>query len=283
MRDSKPAALPPVSETAVGVAAVRAAETARLDRLFSDPLAAAFLSASGRTFGSEPPPGPARARRVGLVNWVVIRTRFLDDVVIDATASGCRQAVIFGAGLDARAFRLDWPAGARLFELDLPDVLEFKERVIGTGGFRPRCQRIVVPVDLAAGWTEALEHAGFDPAVPTVWLAEGLLAYLTRATNEQLLDGTARLSQPGSRLGLTLASQHRLETWTAAHPNGPANDRDYVALWQSAGPDQAAAWLADHGWRAEVFSARERSAAYGRPLGGDINEPGQARLVDARR
>jgi methyltransferase (TIGR00027 family) len=218
-----------------------------------------------------------------LVNWVVVRTRFLDEVVLDATASGCRQAVIFGAGLDARAFRLDWPAGSRLFELDLPDVLEFKERVIVEGGFRPRSQRIVVPGDLAAGWTDPLERAGFDPAALTIWLAEGLLAYLTPAANEELLDGAARLSPPGSRLGLTLASQQRLETWTAAHPNGQANDRDYVALWQSAGPDHAAAWLADYGWQAQVFSVRERSAAYGRPVDGDVDEPGQARLVDARR
>src|SRR5262245_23280147 len=117
-----PPALPPVSATAVGVAAIRAAEAAQPDALFSDPLASAFVRAAN-WFRTTDPDEPATRRRVGaLVMWVRVRTRFLDDVVTDACAAGCRQIVVLGAGLDARAFRLRLPSGVRFYEVDLPDV-----------------------------------------------------------------------------------------------------------------------------------------------------------------
>ena len=118
--------LPAVGLTAVGVAAVRAAETERAERLFTDPLAAGFVRAAGP--GRRRPDRPeGRHRHASLVAWVIVRTRFLDDLVLDACARGCRQVVILGAGLDARAFRLGWPDKPRVFEIDLPQVLEFKE------------------------------------------------------------------------------------------------------------------------------------------------------------
>jgi methyltransferase (TIGR00027 family) len=283
----EPAALPSVSLTAVGVAAIRAAESDRPDRLFDDPCAAGFVRASSFRPGaaisgavSEDEAG----RRRGLINWISVRTRFLDDVVLRACAGPCRQAVILGAGLDARAFRLPWPTGTRLWELDLAEVLAFKELVVGAEDWVPRCERSTLAVDLAGDWGSALLGAGFDPATPTVWLAEGLLAYLSPDVNDALIARAAALSAPGSRFGLTLAAPNRWAAWRAAHPDGQTSPGDYVALWQSAAPEDATGWLQRLGWQAEVFDVEERSSAYGRPISeSNSDQRNGARLVDATR
>jgi len=273
--------LPPVGATAVGVAAIRAAETARSARLFTDPLAASFVRAAG--FGGVQKVGGTRGPRASLVAWVTVRTRFLDDLVLDACKRGCRQVVILGAGLDARAFRLDWPADVRLWELDLPDVLKFKEEVVAAQGLRPSCERITVPGDLAEDWSRLLVQAGLDPHAPVVWLAEGVLAYLSAEVSDSLVAHAAELSVPGSRMGLTLASPERLRAWRDAHPDGKSDPRDYVALWRSTAPDKATEWLAAHGWQAEIFDVAERSATYGRPIEEPARPANGARLVDATR
>jgi methyltransferase (TIGR00027 family) len=284
--------LPPVSQTAVGVAAIRAAESARADRMFDDPLAAGFAQAAGweRPAVIEPPTPDEVFKREQLISWVTVRTRFLDDVVLEACAGPCRQVVILGAGLDARAFRLPWPTGTRLWELDLADVVAFKNEVLRVGEWQPRCERFTVPVDLSEDWGDPLVRAGFDRAAPVVWIAEGLLAYLPVEVRDSLITRTADLSVPGSRMGLTLANTERLDAWRHAHPDGQGSPGDYVALWQSAAPDDTAAWLAARGWRAELFDMIERSGAYGRPLADGPNGAhgrgsgsSQARLVDATR
>jgi methyltransferase (TIGR00027 family) len=270
--------LPPVGVTGVGVAVLRAVESGRPDRLFDDPFATGFVEAAGMGHRVE-----ERAReRPGIAEWIATRTRFLDDVVLGACADGCAQVVILGAGLDARAFRLEWPDGTRLWELDLPDVLEFKERVIGSEGWRPRCERVSVAVDLSEDWGAPLAGAGYDPQVPVVWLAEGLLAYLPPEIRDGLIARTAGLSVAGSRMGLTLASPHRLAAWQEAHPEGRSVPRDYVALWQSEAPEDVEGWLSSFGWQANVFDNAERSSAYGRPLEEGAVRPG-ARLIEATR
>jgi methyltransferase (TIGR00027 family) len=272
--------LPEVSLTAFGVAAGRAAESARPDRLFSDPFAARFLAAAN----SERPDEDRRLRK-GLTEWITVRTRFLDDVALGAVAAGARQVVILGAGLDARAFRLAWPEGLRLYELDMPGVLGFKERVIEQERWRPACERVVVPVDLSEDWESPLKNAGLDASAPVVWIAEGLLAYLPAAASDRLIAGAAQLSPLRSRFGLTLASARRLEEWRRAHPEGSESGQDYVALWRSANAERAVEWLAASGWRAQVFDVAERSAAYGRPLSPPSGAGGEnrARLVEAER
>lgn len=274
--------LPAVGVTAVGVAALRAAETERPERLFADLFAAAFVRAAGP---SDHPTVDAGRRRRGasLAAWVAVRTRFLDDLVLDACARGCRQVVILGAGLDARAFRLAWPDKIRVFEIDLPEVLEFKEQVVRAQGWRPSCERITVPVDLSEDWGRPLCDAGFDAGSQVAWLAEGLLAYLSPEASDSLVTRAAEMSVRGSRLGLTLASARRLDAWRQAHPDGRGGQGDYVALWRFAGAEQAVEWLTAHGWHAEVFDMAERAASYGRPLGPDALGADSARLVDAER
>lgn len=270
-------ALPPVSATAVGVAMIRAAESARPDRLFDDPLAPAFVAASGWTRPAPTPEQQVRAR--ALVEWVAVRTRFLDDVVRDGCTTGCAQVVILAAGLDARAFRLGLAPSVRLFELDLPEILAFKDGVVATEGRAATCERVVVPADLTGPWPVALARAGFDPAVPTVWLAEGLLVYLTRAQNEVLLDDVSVLAAPGSRLGLTLSS--RTEGADPTTDDEPVFEHE--RLWRSASPGDADAWLGPRGWSVDVYRADDRAAAYGRSVDGGLASRGRARLIDATR
>lgn len=269
--------LPDVSLTAFGVAAARASETTRMDRLFSDPFAEAFVRAAGPTHGAE------RERPRALLDWISVRTRFLDDLLLNSCAAGAWQVVIFGAGLDARAFRLAWPSEVRLFELDLPGLLEFKEDVIRSEGWQPSCERICVPVDLSGDWSEPLLGAGFTAGSLVAFSAEGLLAYLSASTSDSLVARAAELSSPGSRLGLTLASSRRLETWREAHPEPSASASDYVSLWRSANAEHAIEWLASRGWHARAFDVAERSATYGRPLEEVSERASGARLVDAER
>jgi len=263
--------------TAVGVAYVRALETTRPDRLFADPLAAEFVTASGWI----PPDGTEidqadisneiQAYWATITRWVVVRTRFLDEFSLEAAEAGVRQFVILGAGLDARAFRLEWPPGVRLFELDVPDMFNFKEEVLGSIAANTHCERIVIPSDLRSDWFSDLARAGFDAAIPTAWIAEGLLIYLTPELNEALITTISRASLPGSRLAITLGGRGSLEipggTDASVDEDAPLGSIASVnAMWKSEAPDDPAAWLREHGWNAEVFSARERAEAYGRPL-----------------
>ncbi|MFE2990622.1 class I SAM-dependent methyltransferase [Streptomyces sp. NPDC059262] len=253
-----------VWETAVRVARVRARETAREDALFRDPLALAFATAGGLGPDSPLPERgneDERRRRLGVASSIIIRTKFLDDLLDRATEAGIRQVVLLGAGMDSRAFRMGWPAGTRLFEVDTAEPLGFKASVLRQEGAVPGCERITVPVDLREDWPGALAAAGHDPALPTVWIAEGLLIYLPQDAVELLLDQVSALSATGSRMGLTLGSRGVLARFASdAAPGSPAS------LWVSEMPEDPVSWLSDHGWDAETFTLRERAAAYGRPI-----------------
>ena len=227
-------------------------ETARPDRLFADPLAAAFAEAGG--LDPDSPPGGRRG--VALRVWVVARTLFLDDLLAEAGQQGCRQVVLLGAGFDARAFRLPWPPGTRCFEVDTPDVLGPKDQVLAAEHAVPGCERLVVPCDLRDDWPAALRAAGLDPARPTAWIAEGLLVYLTAADVDRLLDTITSLSAPGSWLGLTMTTRE------AASFDGAR----LRALRQSRAPDDPVGWLGARGWAAEITGLREVLRAHGRPL-----------------
>ncbi len=294
--------------TALGVAWVRALESERPDRLFDDQLAGRFVAASGW----EPPDladalgqtdDTSRTLLV-LAQSVIVRTRFLDDLLVSAWAEGgARQVVILGAGLDTRAFRLPWPDGTRCFELDLPPVLAFKAEVLdgpqalgkaaALGGARvvhPACERIAVPADLLADdWPALLLAAGFRPEQPTVWIAEGLLIYFSQEENDRLLGQIGALSGPGHRLAITTSRPER-----PLRPNGAGgatgttllHDPDAViSLWRWDGPEDPAGWLAGHGWDATLFDREEQARAYGRPLPDVLDESAATRtvLIDARR
>ncbi|MEV7749695.1 class I SAM-dependent methyltransferase [Streptomyces griseofuscus] len=267
--------------TAVGVARVRALETERENALFRDPLAQAFATAGGLGPSVPTLPGDeaARRRRLGVAFSIVIRTKFLDDLLRQASASGIRQVVLLGAGMDSRAFRMDWPAGTRLFEVDTAAPLDFKASVLRQERAVARCERITVPVDLRDDWPGALVAAGHDPAVPTVWIAEGLLIYLPEDAVELLLARISAQSAAGSRMGLTLGSRGVIERFAADAAPGSA-----ASMWVSEMPDDPVDWLAGYGWAADSHTLRERAAAYGRPISTPPqHEEGPGGLISAVR
>ena len=133
MPESLPAG---VGLTALAVADARARETDRPDRLFDDPFAHLFIDHAGAAFTPVPSEGGVDIRAMR-AEYVAIRTRYFDDALLTATAAGCRQVVLLAAGLDTRAFRLAWPGATHLFELDVPDVLAFKSRVLDAHQAQP--------------------------------------------------------------------------------------------------------------------------------------------------
>lgn len=179
-----------VTGTAYWIAAARARETARPDRLFNDPYAAELAGERGRLMLEQ------RERPTGKENsFLPIRTRYFDDVI---TTRRPPQVVLLGAGLDTRAFRLPLDAGTRVFEVDHPEILEEKEAVLSRLRARPRCRREIVRADLADSWAGALREAGFEPESPALWLAEGLFFYLAGDLVRDLVGQAFELSAPGS-------------------------------------------------------------------------------------
>ncbi|WP_051939460.1 SAM-dependent methyltransferase [Phaeacidiphilus oryzae] len=265
---SEPASVPGgVGRTALGVAVVRAQESAREDRLFDDPYAQAFVAAADRPPASPDPgsgaprPPEDREARAAMARHIVLRTRFFDDYLLRAAADGIRQTVLLAAGLDTRAFRLDWPAGQQVFELDLPESIAFKERVLADlPDARPTARRAVVPADLNDDWTTPLTGAGFDPDRPTAWLIEGLLIYLGPERSAALLNTVGRLSAPGSRLALVRGGMRK--TLAANRGADARAGRGASSLWRGGLGTDAADWLENRGWAVRRFDRPELEVAY---------------------
>jgi methyltransferase (TIGR00027 family) len=268
-----------VGLTALGVARARANESARPDRLFFDPYARDFVGAGAPALADQAAAagasvtGAAPVDLRGLIDaYAAIRTRFFDDYLLQASTAGIRQVAVLGAGLDTRAYRLAWPDGTQLFELDTQDVFRFKEPVLQARAAAAACQRAVVPVDLRDDWPAAIGAAGFDPGQPTAWLLEGLLMYLGEADRDLLLDRVGHLSASGSQLGLEPPG------WTIPASFAPSvalgrADQSFVeqllTLSAAARSSEVSvadpvAWLAGHGWRAQLRAAQDQFFAYGR-------------------
>ena len=252
----------PVGSTAHWIAAVRARESARPDRLFDDPYAAALAGELGLQVmqASEKAGG-------GRNEFIPVRVRWFDDLVEGQAAAGIRQVVLLGAGLDTRAYRLDLPAGLRWYELDQPEVLQRKEPVLRRAV--PRCERVVLPVDLAGDWLPALLGTGFEVGAATLWLAEGLLVYLGEDDVLRLLRTAAGHCGPGSRFAADVFGATALR----------ARVHSSVIRF---GSDDPAGLLQDGGWRPErVDVVGSPAANYGR-LTGSVRVPGGFLVVGAR-
>lgn len=245
---------------------MRARETARPEGLFSDPYAAAFVAAAPPIFedGPDSDDDPELAAlEAAFEEAVVVRTRFFDEFGADATRDGCTQAVLVGAGLDTRAFRLDWPIALRLFELDTSQVLAFKDRVLSAQGAMPRCQRIIVPADLEQGdWSARLIDAGFDRSHRTAWIVEGVMPYLRNDAAERLLVAIGRLSSTGSRLALDHAGGASDSLLAQAEAMAPM--KEITNMWKGGFADDVALWLAQQGWDPQRVHGASLAAQYGR-------------------
>jgi len=260
-----------VGKTALGVAMVRAEESRRRDRLFDDPYAAAFLAAAPEVFAPEQraaATGGSGMAGLGRTFWslAVIRTRFFDDYLLGAVEQGVRQVVLLAAGLDTRAYRLAWPADVHLFEVDLPDVVSFKERVLAERAAVPSCVRTAISSDLRGDWTGPLIGGGFQPAEPTAWLLEGLLVYLSAGEAAHLLTTVGDLSAPASRVACEFENLED-DSMRAQARTMPAM-AEYTAMWKRGLPD-VPGWLAAHGWRPELHNRAAVGAGYGRAIAGD--------------
>ncbi|MCV7077495.1 class I SAM-dependent methyltransferase [Mycobacterium szulgai] len=199
-----------VGATATMVATGRAMATRDPRGLINDPFAEPLVRAVGIDFFSKMIDGEldfdaveddSKVRVQAMIDGMAVRTKFYDDYFVEATASGIRQAVILASGLDARAYRLPWPAGTVVYELDQPRVIEFKTAALADIGAEPTATRRAIPIDLRGDWPAALQTAGLDPAAPTAWLAEGLLIYLPPDAQDRLFDDITALSAPGSTVG----------------------------------------------------------------------------------
>lgn len=247
-----------VAQTSRWTAAARARESARPDRLFEDPLAGALAGPAGfALLDSE----PAEARDNP---YIAIRTRVFDDWLRGVTGGdGPGQVVLLGAGMDARAFRLRWPPGTSLWELDRPELLALKGELLDRTGAHPQCARRSVGVDLASGgWLERLGASGFDSTQPSVWLAEGFFEYWEEPVVDRLLATLLPLAAAGSHLGADFVSRDFLASpWMVSYL---AMLEERGSPWRF-GTNEPEVLLARHGWTAtSVRQPGEEGANFGR-------------------
>jgi methyltransferase (TIGR00027 family) len=268
-----------VGATATMVAAARALASKQPEPLIDDPFAEPLVRAVGIDFfvkmldgeldlldSDDPQFNPIR-----VIDLLAVRTKFFDDFFLAAAAAGVRQAVILASGLDSRAYRLPWPPGTVVFEIDQPAVVEFKTATLAGHGAKPAAEHRPVAVDLRDDWPAALRAAGFDATRPTAWSAEGLLAYLPPDAQDRLFDNITELSAPASRLA------------TEYHPDGPAaiaqrNEQmarrfsehglelDLAKLMYHGERNSAADYLAARGWQISIQLRPELFEKYGREL-----------------
>lgn len=263
-----------VGATATMVAASRAVASQGPDALLDDPFADPLVRAVGLDpfvrildgevdFEDDP-----LLNRKARTHQITVRTRFFDDYFINAGKDGVRQAVILASGLDTRAYRLRWPAGTVVYEIDQPQVIDFKTTTLANLGATPTAERRAIGIDLRDDWPAALRQAGFDVTQPTAWSAEGLLPYLPPEAQDRLFDNITALSAPGSRV----ATEH------VGDPHAFSHDRlqRISDRWQRFGFNLNAAdlfyqgersvvvdYLTTHGWRVTAHPARELYARHG--------------------
>jgi methyltransferase (TIGR00027 family) len=280
-----------VGATATGVAVGRALASRGAGALINDPFAEPLVRAVGVDFFTRLVSGeldPAEVdgdNQFGMArmrDMMAVRTRFFDDFFVQAADSGIRQAVILASGLDARAYRLAWPAETTVYEIDQPQVIEFKTRTMTDLGAQPTAEHRLVPVDLRHDWPAALKDAGFDIGRPAAWSAEGLLPFLPPEAQNRLLDNITELSTTGSQLATEnlpdagrsvpeLAERMRqvTDSWREH-----GFDVEMTDLWYPGERPDVIDYLNAHGWRASAVSAADLLTAHGfaQPIE-DTDEP----------
>ena len=290
-----------VGATALSVAAARAVETATADPLIRDEFAYLLVSSAGQPWARLASPGlewigddehGRRAHRLAC-DYQAVRTHFFDGFFLDAVAEGIRQVVILAAGLDSRGYRLDWPTGTTVYEIDQPQVLKYKTTTLESAGAVAKATRRSVPVDLRDDWPAALSAAGFDCNQPTAWLAEGLLPYLPSEAQDRLFEMLTELSAPASQIAVEAFSLGSAdpERRRAARRVRFERMRERLGLdinvetltYQESDRADAADWLSAHGWQVRAVSNVDEMARLGRPVPADLaEETFTTRLLRAR-
>jgi methyltransferase (TIGR00027 family) len=293
-----------VGSTAVMVAAARAAETDRVNALIQDPYAKVLVAGAGTGVWEYMADDDFVAKVAGtdaevaaifehMGSYQAVRTHFFDSFFADAVAAGIRQIVILASGLDSRAYRLPWPAGTTVFEIDQPKVLEYKAATLADNGVTPSARRHEVPIDLRLDWPKALRDAGFDGTMPTAWLAEGLLMYLPSDAQDRLFEQITELSAEGSRVAAETVGVHaedrreqmRERFERIATQFGLEEAFDIQGLMYED-PDRAdvAEWLEAHGWRSAAVTSQDEMRRLGRLVElADTDDDSFATFVTAQK
>lgn len=277
-----------VGATATWVAACRALASRQPGALIDDPFADPLVRAVGKDFfikvldgeitdetgGLDPDADlDAEFNLTRMVNMMAVRTRYFDDFFTGATASGIHQAVILASGLDSRPYRLAWPAGTVVYEVDQPAVIEFKSTTLAELGAQPTAERRTVSVDLRDDWMTALRDKGFDESRPSAWSAEGLLMYLPPQAQDNLFDAITTLSAPGSRL----ATEYHRDDGSAALLEKRSQamarrwgrfgfDVDVSTLVYRGDRTPAAQYLTEQGWQVSTRTRADMFAEAGLPI-----------------
>jgi methyltransferase (TIGR00027 family) len=201
-------------------------------------------------------------------SYQAVRTSFFDTYFKDAVADGIRQVVILASGLDSRAYRLDWPAGTTVYEIDQPQVLAYKSATLADNGVTASADRREVAIDLRQDWPAALRAAGFDPAARTAWLAEGLLMNLPAEAQDRLFILIGELSPAGSRVSAETAERRQqVREWfrKVADELGLEEIVDVGELmYRDDHRADVADWLNNDGWRARVQRSTDEMRRLGR-------------------
>lgn len=261
-----------VGATATMVAAQRALSSDA--KLIDDPYAAPLVRAVGIDVyvrlvnGEIAAGGNAEFDPQRMAQGMACRTRFYDQFFLDATRSGIGQVVILASGLDSRAYRLPWPAGTVVYEVDMPEVIEFKTLTLGDLGAEPTAERRTVAIDLRDDWASALQAAGFDPQAPSAWSAEGLVVYLPDEAQDALFDNVTSLSAPGSRLAFEFVPDTAVfadPRWRAHHDRMSelGFEIDFNDLVYHGQRSHIVDHLNERGWQTSSTTVAELHAANG--------------------
>jgi methyltransferase (TIGR00027 family) len=261
-----------VGATATMVAAQRALSSD--EKFIDDPYAAPLVRAVGIDVyvrlvnGQIPVGGDSEFDPHRMARGMACRTRFYDQFFLEGANSGVGQAVILAAGLDARAYRLSWPAGTVVYEVDMPEVIEFKTLTLSDLGAEPTAERRTVAIDLRDDWAAALQEAGFDPQAPAAWSAEGLLLYLPDAAQDALFDNITALSAPGSRLAFEFVPDTAVfadERWRAHHDRMSelGFEIDFNDLVYHGQRSHILDYLTQRGWQTSAHTVKQLHAANG--------------------
>lgn len=270
-----------VGATALFVAASRALEANKADPLVVDPYAEMFCRAVGGEW-ADLLDGKAHDNKLGsefgghFVNYQAARTRFFDAYFYAAADAGVRQIVIPAAGLDSRAFRLAWPPGTVVYELDQPRVLDFKGDVLRRNCESPTAERREIAVDLRDDWKGALLDSGFDQASPSAWLLEGLLVYLPASAQGEIFGGINDLAVAGSHVAVDDGKPFSDELFQLARAaeRATADGEKFFSLTYNEQYAPAIEWFSAHGWRGAEVALLDYVRQIDRPTPGPDSEAG---------
>ena len=275
-----------VGATALFVAAARALEAQKPDPLAVDVYAEKFCRAVGGPWAElledTGLDHPLRSDDFGshFVTFQGARTRYFDAYFRAAGQAGVRQVVMLAAGLDSRAYRLDWPTGTTVFELDQPRVLDFKRETLGAAA--PGAERREVPVDLREDWVCALQDNGFQAAQASAWIAEGLLVYLPGTAQEQLFAGIDTLASAGSRVAVEEGRPMDDDAFRAKLDEATRAEDMRGQWWQLVYNEQcapAAQWFSRRGWTAVATTLTDYLDSVGRAA--PIAAPDVSQMIDS--